>query len=128
QAVAYRYDVPGRTRTLYYPGGRVTTNISDVRDRLARIDDATSSAPIVRYTYDSGDRVLTRTNRGGVVSSYGYNANDWVTNLTHQFAGTNIAGFGYTYDKEGNKRTEQNLVFSSLSETYAYDTIYRLTN
>ena len=40
QVIDYIYDIPGRTRTIIYPNGRVITEQMDLRARLDTIDDA----------------------------------------------------------------------------------------
>ena len=126
--IAYAYDIPGRTRTVTYPGGRVITEHTDARTRLDHNDDANSPRPIVQFSYDLGNRVTSRTYRNGAVANYGYNANNWILSLQHSFGVTDIAGFSYDYDNEGNKQFEQKLQDPGHSECYGYDNIYRLTS
>ena len=121
--VGYSYNVPGRTRTIVYPSGRVITETTDARTRLGSIADG--GPAITQYTYDVGDRVLTRTYRNGETTAYTYNANDWTTSLEH--AGTTfVALFNYAYDDEGNKRFEEKFHDASRSEAYQYDATHRL--
>jgi RHS repeat-associated protein len=124
----YSYNIPGRTRTVTYPGGRVTTDHTDARTRLDHIDDAGSPPPIVQYTYDLGDRVTNRAYRNGTSAAFSYNADNWVLNLQHSHGITPIAGFSYAYDNEGNKQFENKLQDTTHSEAYQYDNTYRLIN
>jgi RHS repeat-associated protein len=126
QALAYVYNIPGRTRQITYPGGRVITEHTDARLRLDHIDDAASPPPIVQYSYDLGDRVIRRNYRNGTSAAYSYNANNWSLAVQHFAGGSPIAGFGYTYDNEGNKQVENKLQDTAHSEAYQYDTTYRL--
>jgi RHS repeat-associated protein len=128
RVIAYAFDIPGRTRSLTYPSGTNITEQFDARNRLLAISDG-SLPPIATYTYDLGNRVLTRTYRNGVVAEYAYNPNNWITSLIHTnpAASNLIAGFTYAYDREGNKLYEENLWNTNRSEAYAYDPIYRLT-
>jgi len=128
KTIGYVYDIPGRTRTMTYPGGRSITERMDFRSRLGSIDDAASPPPIAQYNYDLGNRVVTRAYRNGAIATYGYNANDWVTSLEHTIGATRIAGSGYDFDKEGNKKFEQKRHDPGHSEAYQYDNIYRLTD
>jgi hypothetical protein len=58
-----------------------------------------------------------------------YNPNNWMASLQHVFSATNmISGLTYSYDNEGNKLSETNQQYPSLSESFAYDADYRLTN
>ncbi len=126
KTIGYVYNIPGRTRTVTYPGGRSITEQMDFRSRLSTIDDAASPPPIVQYTYDLGNRVGTRAYRNGTLATYSYNANDWATSLEHAIGATRIAGFGYDFDKEGNKKFEEKRHNTARSEGYQYDNIYRL--
>jgi RHS repeat-associated protein len=128
KTLTYSYNIPGRTRALIYPGGRMITERMDIRSRLASIDDA--SPNLVQYSYDAGNRVLARAYRNGSTATYSYNANDWITALEHSVGGVRIAGFGHDYDNEGNKRFEEKRADAANSQTkseaYQYDNIYRL--
>lgn len=132
QAIRYTYDIPHRIRTITYPSGRTITETTDYRARLQQIDDGSSPPPIVSYTYDSADNVLSRDYpRNGTTSSYTYNANNWVLTITHQSPATTpttFAGFNYAYDHEGNRLAEQKVHDPTHSECYTYDNTYRLTN
>jgi RHS repeat-associated protein len=125
--VRYAYDIPKRRRMVVYPGGKTIMEQMDFRTRLETIADG-GALPLVRYSYDAGDRVGTRTYRNGVTASFGYDANDRVLSLEHTRGSNRIAGFGYAYDAEGNKRFEQKRHNPSQSEAYRYDNIYRLTD
>ena len=127
RTINYVYDIPGRTRAITYPGGRMVTEQWDFRPRLSSINDG-GPTPIVQYTYDAADNVLTRGYRNGTAASYTYNANNWMCSITHNFGANLIVGFTYTYDNEGNKFYEQKLHEIGDSEAYVYDAVYRLTN
>ena len=125
KTVTYNYDIPGRTRSLNYPSGRSITEQMDFRDRKTQINDAVS-APIVQYNYDLGNRVTSRAYRNGIAANYTYNANNWMLSMEHSLGALRIVGFGYAYDKEGNKKFEEKRHDPSHSETYQYDSVYRL--
>jgi RHS repeat-associated protein len=127
RTVAYAYIIPSGIRIISYPGGTIVTETNDLRSRLVQVNDGGSPA-LTQYTYDLDNNVLIRTNRNGTTADYAYNPNDWITNLTHSNASALIAGFGYTYDNEGNKAYQMNLSVPSDSEGYSYDALYRLTN
>jgi RHS repeat-associated protein len=131
--VTYVYDIPGRTRSMTYTGGRNIVETTDPRARLDTIDDGASPPPVVQYTYDLGNRVITRSYRNGTAAKYTYNANNWITLLEHRRADTSlIAGFGHdgpdAYDNEGNKRFERKDHDIGKSEGYQYDDVYRLVD
>jgi len=125
--IRYGYDIPGRTRTVVYPGGKTIVEQMDFRSRLDTIRDG-GQTPLVRYIYDAADLVGSRTYRNGVTASYGYDADNRVLSLEHTLGNNRIAGFGYAYDREGNKRFEQKRHNPAQSEAYQYDNIYRLTD
>jgi RHS repeat-associated protein len=125
--VAYSYNTAARTRTITYPSGRQVTETKDWRDRLWDVSD--TGGMIAQYSYDNGNRVGTRTYANGVVATYGYNANNWITDLSHAVGSASpLAAFHYAFDKEGNKLYEQKLHSLTNSEAYAYDNIYRLVD
>jgi YD repeat-containing protein len=95
RTVRYVYDIPGHTRQVTYPGGRVITEHTDFRSRLDRIDDG-GIPPIVQYTYGLANEVGSRTSRNGVIMTPTYNANYWTLSLEHTKNGSRIAGFGYS--------------------------------
>jgi YD repeat-containing protein len=132
QTVRYLYDIPGRKRTLTYPGSRTITEHYDARGRLQTIEDGASSPPIATYSYDLGNRVATRDYGNGATASYNYNANNWITDLAHTQGARLIAGFGHAFDNEGNMRFEHKLPDAAHSDTrseaYQYDEIYRLVD
>jgi RHS repeat-associated protein len=128
QTISYAYNIPGRTRILTYPGSRVVTEHTDARTRMDHIDDVASPTSIAQYSYDPGDRVVSRVYRNSTTANYSYDANNWTTSLQHSFGATPIAGFSYNYDNEGNKSFENKLNDSTHSEGYAYDVTYRLIN
>ena len=123
QIISYGYNIPGRTRTVIYPSGKRITEQADLRGRLNALGEGIA---IAQYTYDLGNRVTTRQYRNGVLASYSYNANNWITGLNHTAGSHLIAGFQYDYDKEGNKRYQQKLHNTTHSEAYQYDDLYRL--
>jgi RHS repeat-associated protein len=125
--ISYFYDIPNRIRIVTYPSGRAITEVKDYRERLTTVNDGGPS-PIAQYTYDQSERTLTRAYRNGTVANYSYNANNWVTSLTHMMGSNLIVGFTYAFDNEGNKQYEQKLHQNSHSEGYSYDNVYRLIN
>ncbi len=127
QSISYVYNIPGRTRTVTYPGGRNITEQWDFRPQILTVNDG-GSTPIANYAYDFASNVLTRGYRNGVVTTYTYNPNNWVCSLTNNLGANLIVGFTYGYDNEGNKFYEQKLHEADDSEAYTYDPVYRLVN
>jgi RHS repeat-associated protein len=124
--IAYVYDIPGRTRQITYPGGRVLTEHTDFRTRMDHINDAAYAQPIVQYSYDLANNALARNYRNGATSAFTYNANNWTTNIAHNNPSI-FTQFGYAYDNEGNKQFENKTPQTpAQSEAYQYDATYRL--
>lgn len=127
QIITYSYNIPSRMRTLTYPGGREITEYTDARTRMDHIDNNISTTPsIVQYAYDLANNILNRNYNNSTTSSLAYNANNWITNVTHSNGGGPFATFNYAYDNEGNKQYEQKVHDPSHSECYGYDVTYRL--
>ncbi len=59
----------GYIPTVTYPGGRVITEQYDLRTRLGKGMTSLSPPPIAQYAYDFGNRVLTRADRNGTVTT-----------------------------------------------------------
>jgi RHS repeat-associated protein len=127
RAVSYTYDIPARTRAVAYPGGRTITETTDYRARMDHIGNGSSPPPIVQYTYDLSNNMLSRNYANGTTSSYTYNGNNWTISIAHQNPAT-FAGFNYAYDNEGNKQYELKSPNTSQSECYGYDATYRVTS
>lgn len=125
RAVAYVYNIPVRIRTVTYPSGRSITEQMDYRSQLSTVNDGGMTA-IAQYTYDAGERELTRTYRNGTVANYSYDADNRILSLTHVMGANLIVGFNYAYDNEGNKAYEEKLHETTHSEGYSYDSVYRL--
>ncbi len=125
-AIRYTHDVPGRSQSIRYPGGREIVERFDARRRLAEVRDSAGAALIAQYSYDAGNRPVARIAGNGVQASYAYNSNDWLTDLQHRRSGTLLAGFGYEYDDVGNKYFERRDHDSMSSESYEYDPLDRL--
>lgn len=135
--VNYAYsEIPNR-RTLTYPGGKIVVEEYDVRNRLKEVWQ--NGVKTTWYTYDTADRLLTKSLDNSAHSEYDYDDNDSITNLRH-FAidgTTTFAGFSHDYDAMGRRLNAQNLQtvlpYDSArpvtqSEKYTYDSIYRLAD
>lgn len=120
---SYSYNISGRKRNITYPGGR---NIEEGHDRRMRLNDVNEGAGLSFYTYDAGNRGLTRSYGNGIVTQYTYNNNNWTTSLIHKKSTDTAAMFRYEYDFNGNRNFEEKLHHPSNSEKYHYDAEYRL--
>ncbi|MGB2698349.1 MAG: RHS repeat-associated core domain-containing protein [Candidatus Zixiibacteriota bacterium] len=130
-SIGYSYNTSSNVRTIYYPSYTQVFEYRDVRDRLTDVSEY-GMGTVAQYVYDNANRLLSKTYSNGTVTSYHYNANDWMDSLTHTQGATLIAGFAYDFDKEGNRKYSRNLLpfvdtlVCTHSEDYEYDDIYRL--
>jgi RHS repeat-associated protein len=123
--------------SLTYPNGRVEVYTYDTLSRMKTVTDKGAAQPIATYQYIGEDRVLRRAypqngtqetflDNSGTVDA-GYDGMGRPTQMRSlRPDGSLIVGFTYTYDRMGNKLTEGKLHDPSNSETYAYDSAYRL--
>ena len=126
QTVSYAYDMANNTRTITYPSSKVIKEVRNPRRLLLRVENDSAQA-IVQYTYDSVDRVQTKSYLNGIAAKYSYNVNGWVTDLNYDKSGTQTIGFQYDFDNEGNRLYAYKFHDPSNSEQYIYDAKYRLT-
>ncbi|MFC1525056.1 hypothetical protein ACFL5I_01575 [Planctomycetota bacterium] len=114
-------DLSFRT-SLTYPNSRQITFVPDDLQRIYQIKDA-SSNNIAQYGYAGPNRVVSRSYYNGTSLTIDYDGGRRAISYTHSGS---IGTFGYTYDKEDNKKYE-NRTYESKGDAYAYDEIYRLT-
>src|SRR5262249_8054358 len=109
----------------------------DGLDRLATVADQGAAQPIATYQYIGVSRILVRASPiNGTRETYLDNTGtsdvgyDGLRRpiLMRSLRSDNslIVGFTYTYDRMNNKLTEGKLHDPNNSETYAYDSAYRL--
>lgn len=125
QTVMYSHDTVAGTKTITYPGGKVLKEIQNLRGLLTRVENA-SAQPFVQYAYDASDRIQNKAYLNGVDGSFTRNANGWTTQLTYDEGGSQILGFEYGFDNEGNRLYARKLHDTGNSEQYVYDAKYRL--
>lgn len=92
-------------------------------DSANRLKTITGPAGTFTYGYDPQGRRESLTYPNQIVASYGYDDLQRLTSLSHQSQSTAIAGYGYTHDQVGNRKTKS----GTINETYDYDELYRLT-
>ena len=120
--VTYAYTDAQRIKSITYPDGKVVNYAYDKTGHVSGMTLGTAAiasditympfGPLKALTFGNG-AVLTRT----------YNQN---YQLTHQTIG-NIDDDRYAYDKDGNITTLTNSKNPSLSKTYTYDAVNRVT-
>ncbi len=126
----YTYTTLGQIKTVKDPLLNVTTYNYDTSNRLSTIVDA-NSVTVLTLTYDSADRVLTRTDSQGYVLTYAYDNIDRVTKITYPDGTTDL--YDYTFQSGpyvGTNSLELRKHTDRLGRvtTYAYDADRRLTS
>ena len=162
QAQTFGYDAIGNLTRLTNFNSVVITNQYDALNRLTnktsvngykvtfawsptgQRTNMTDASGTMSYTYDSRDRLLTRTTPAGALTytydgfgnqatvqsatgngtsvTYGYDALNRLTNVVDRFTNSTIYGF----DAVGNLQTVQ--LPNNVTNTYAFDALNRLTN
>ncbi|MCI5226246.1 MAG: hypothetical protein D3918_06180, partial [Candidatus Electrothrix sp. AX2] len=127
--ITYSHNVSARTRTINYPSGKQFVETYTLRDKIAQIDNLSDTANVVTYTYDALGRPVGKVFGNGVTTGYLYNKNSRISGVSYKKSdGSDILGFQYTYDKEGNRLNTLDTVHSERSEQYSYDPVQRLTS
>ena len=127
----------GLRSSLTYPNGRVEDYTYDALDRLRTISDEGASQPIAEYDYIGPNRVEERIYpQAGTRETYlnnagtadiGYDGMQRTIEMRDLRSDNSmIVGFTYTYDRMGNKLTQGEPYDPVNSETYTYDSAYRL--
>jgi RHS repeat-associated protein len=137
QALDSAWRADGLRKSQTYPNGRVEVYTYDHLDRLATVSDQGAAQPIAVYKYIGPTRLLERDypqngtretlldNTGTL--DIGYDGLARPVELRDLRSDNSlIVGFTYTYDRMSNKLTEGKLHDPANSETYAYDSAYRL--
>jgi RHS repeat-associated protein len=144
QAIDTAWRAEGLRQSLTYPDGRAEIYTYDHLDRLATVADRGAALPIAAYMYIGVGRVLERDYpQNGTRATYlddtgtldiGYDGlrrpvllrdlradNSLIVGFSYQLAGGTPA-----YDRMNNKLVEGKLHDAADSESYAYDSAYRL--
>ncbi len=121
---AYAYDAGSRRTSFTGPDGSTNSYQYDTLDHLTGLLD--SVAGQFTSTYDSQNRRTALTRPNGVTTTYSYDTESRLLSLVHQSHGATIDGSNYTYDGTGHRTARTNLL-NNLTEQYAYDPAYRLT-
>jgi RHS repeat-associated protein len=136
QAIDSAWRAEALRSKLTYPNGRAEVYTYDHLDRLAAVKDQGAVQDIADYKYIGVDRVLERDYpQNGTRETYLDNAG--TTDIGYdglrrpvemrdlRSDNSLIVGFTHTYDRMNNKLT-QSMLHAAPSETYGYDSAYRL--
>jgi RHS repeat-associated protein len=120
QTTRYAYNPAGQLLTVTDPLGDVQTMVYDASSRLSKVLDAKNIA-VLTLTYDSANRMATRTDSVGYTTSYSYDVFDRVTQISYP-------------DKTTEKYVYTNLDLTQVTDrlgqttAYAYDADRQLTS
>jgi RHS repeat-associated protein len=124
--IQYVYDKAGNLATLTYPGGKQVQYGYDPANRLTTVTDWAGRS--TTYQYDQDNRLVKTTRPDSTVLTQIYDAAGQLTEQKDADSkGNVIAQYDYTYDANGNPKTEQAVpdpqTFSLPNAvcTYAYD-------
>ncbi len=126
-------------KSLTYPDGRVVAYSYDALDRLKTVGDQGAALPIAVYDYIGVGRVLQRVSpQNGTRMTFlndagtadvGYDGAQRPVQMRYLRSDNSlVVGFTHTYDRMNDKLTEGKLHDPAHSESYQYDSAYRLTH
>jgi len=99
QVWRYSYNTAGQLSTITDPNNGITTYNYDAQDRLSTVQNANLKT-VLTLTYDSADRVQTRTDSEGYTLTYDYDKLDRVTKITYPDGTTD--SYNYTFQGGAN--------------------------
>ncbi len=88
------YNAAGQRATITDPNSGVTTFNYDASARLSTVQNA-NLVTAVTYTYDSADRIRTRTDSEGYVLTYDYDNLDRITKITYPDGTTDLNDYNF---------------------------------
>jgi len=136
KSISYSYDRNGHLMHTADYTGNLTSRSYDAAGRLVAVQDDQSG--FIQYVYDAGGRRIQRLLPNGMMTEYGYDRNNRLTELIngHTASEETVTGqvygdlepiehYQYTYDNVGNVTSR---VDAKGNTTFAYDANDRLTN
>lgn len=120
----YAYEIASRRREISYPSGRKIMEQRDTRNRLATVSEGNTA--IATWDYDPGNRKTALRYANGTLATYQYDNNNQLIALIQNPSG--FLDYRYSYDKAGNRLSEEKRHRPEFSQAYAYDNINRLVD
>jgi RHS repeat-associated protein len=122
------YNTAGQITSITDPNTGLTTWNYDTLGRISNVVNA-NTATAVTYTYDSADRVATKTDSEGYTLTYGYDNLDRLTSITYPDGTTDLYDYSF---QSGPNAGMQSLDLRKHTDrlgrvtTYDYDADRRL--
>lgn len=126
QATTFTYDVRGNMATALDPLNRTTTQSYDSLDRLTKTVQDSAAGGIqatTKFTYDAMGNLRKVVDPDNLTTEYVYDARGQLTRLVSPDTGTTT----YDYDAAGNRVSQTDNRTPSVTSTYTYDALNRLT-
>jgi len=120
----YTYDSASNRTGFTDPEGGTTSYSYDALNRMTGLNGAIGGQFTLGYDNLSRRTSLARPN--GVSTAYNYDSQWRLLSILHQSSGSTIDGVTYTYDNARNRTSKLNHL-TGITESYAYDAIYELT-
>ncbi len=125
KTLGYTYDANGNRTSLSDPDGKISRYSFDALNRLTTVYNTTG---ITNYGYDRSSLLSTVSYPNGAVADYRYDDARRVTQVTNRLNGAVASRYDYTYDRNGNRLTQQETNGGGAeTTTYVYDNNDRLT-
>jgi RHS repeat-associated protein len=137
----YAYDTRDRLATLTYPDGQTINYTYDAagnlisiaslagtisfiydKGRLQQVTDP--DGRVTTFSYDAAGNRIGLTYPNGTSAAYVYDANDRLTQLTHNGPAAQLASYAFTLDATGGRtRIDES---TGAIKNYSYDVLHRL--
>jgi len=122
--ISYDYDNNGNRTSVGTPSG----STGYTYDQRNRVKTATVGTLVTGFDYYKDGKKKTVSYPNGAKEEYDYYPTNRVKTLTNSMNATTISQFGYSYDDNGNRLTQQEERGArSISTSYSYDTLDRMS-
>jgi RHS repeat-associated protein len=111
----YSYDKDSNVISMTYPDNSSVSFSFDFLNRITKVGN------YANLTYTLSSQLNSTSLASGVMTAYGYNSMDRITNILSKKGSSTLLGLNYTYDSVGN-------VKSINSENYSYNWLNELTS